>query len=52
MMMIETIAAFKFPARRHLGLFETIGQRSDVAKSKMAGREKFEAIIISVYYNY
>ena len=51
--------AFKFPARRHLGfydatamslllkaellLFETIGQCSDIMKSKMAARGKFKS---------
>ena len=32
-------------------MFETIGQRSDVIKSKMVAREKWKAIIISVSYN-
>ena len=33
-------------------LFETIGQCSDVIKSRMAARKKLKAIIISIYNNY
>ena len=59
------MSAFKFPARRHLGfhdvtalslvgaevlLFETIVQRNDVMKSKMAAAGNLKADISSVYY--
>ena len=56
---MEKISALKFPTRCHLGfhdvtalsllwkaevlLLETIGQRSDIMKSKMVARRKFKS---------